>query len=268
MKATDSRQLSPIVSRVLKFVGVILILASLIDYAVLLFPSGVPDQPGTLDNLRLQLGIVTQIVDRGVVPLIGLVFLLTGLWVDNIAGASQPRRQLWQGVSLVAVILSSLLGLVFLLLVPLHLNNTYRANAETLKQINQEATQAEGQLGTRLSNEVNQQRTQISALLQDETRLNQALQSGQLPEDQAKQLQSFRNDPQALEKFLNQRAKEFQGKIQTEVRTRKLEAEKRAKTEFLKSGFRVGLSSLLLALGYIVVGWNGLRGLAGGGKAR
>lgn len=259
MKATDSRQLSAIAAQTLKYVGIILILAALIDYAVLLVPSDVPAKLSSLEGLRWQMALFSQIVDRGVVPLLGFVLLLTGVWVDSVSGAPPARQKLWQNVSVAALWLASLLGLVFLVLSPLHINNTYRANQQTLTQISQEAGQAEGQL--------NQQLQQINSLVKSDSQLNQAIESGQIKGDQLAQVQALKSqiqqqlqsDPQALDK----RAKD----AQTQIRTRRLDLEKRAKSEFLKSGLRVGLSSLLLAVGYIMVGWTGLRQMGAGRKA-
>jgi len=258
MKATDSRQLSAIASQTLKYVGIILILAALIDYAVMLVPSDVPAKLSSLEGLKWQIALFSQIVDRGVVPLLGFVLLFTGVWVDSVSGAPPERQKAWQNVSFVALLLASLLGFVFLVLSPLHFSNTYRANQQTLTQISQEAGQAEGQL--------NQQLQQINSLIKSDSQLNQAIESRQLKgeqlaQDQAlksKVQQQLQSDPQALDK----KAKD----AQTQIRTRKLDLEKRANSEFLKSGLRVGLSSLLLAIGYITVGWTGLRHLGAGSR--
>lgn len=259
MKATDSRQLSVLAARTLKFVGVILILAALLDYVILLIPSDVPANLNNLEGLRWQITLLTQIVDRGIVPLIGLVLLLAGLWVDSVSGAPAQRQKLWQNIALGAALLSSLLGLAFLLIAPVNFNNTQRANQLMQKQIAQEATQAEGQLNAQLG--------QISGLLKNEAQIDQAIESGQLQGEQLAQVQTLReqlkkqlqSDPQALDK----RAKE----AQAQIRTRRLTLENRYKAEYLKSAWRVALSSLLLCIGYVTIGWTALRELGGGRKS-
>lgn len=259
MKATDSRQLSVIASRTLKIVGVILILAALLDYVILLIPSDVPASLSSLEGLRWQISLITQIVDRGIVPLIGAVLLLAGLWVDSVSGAPPQQQKFWQNIGLGVALLSSLLGLVFLLIAPLNFNNTQRASQLTQQQISQEATQAETQLNAQLG--------QISGLLKNEAQINQAIESGQLKGDQLAQVQTLReqlkkqlqSDPQALDK----RAKE----AQTQIRTRRLALENRYKAEYGKSAWRVALSCLLLAIGYITLGWSALRELSGSRKA-
>ncbi|MGL6139751.1 MAG: HpsJ family protein, partial [Planktothrix sp.] len=49
--------------------------------------------------------------------------------------------------------------------------------------------------------------------------------------------------------------------LSTQIRDRKQELETQAKTQSLKSSLRTGISSLLLAIGYITLGWTGLKGL-------
>ncbi len=46
-----------------------------------------------------------------------------------------------------------------------------------------------------------------------------------------------------------------------QIRQRRDEAEKQAKDNAWKSGLRIGISSLLLSIGYIIIGWTGLRGM-------
>jgi ABC-type multidrug transport system fused ATPase/permease subunit len=254
MKAINSRQFPPLVVRTLKLVAIILILSSLVDYLFLLVPFAPLDR-------QWQLSFTTQIVDRGIIPMVGIALLFVGYWIDNSADTASANRGSWQDSRFWVLLLSSLLGLIFLLVVPLHLNNARLASNDALKQINQEATQAEGQIDSRLGEEVARQREQISALIQDDQRLNEAIRTGQIRGEQVTLLQKFKSDPKALDQFLDQQAKDTRSRIQTQVRSRKLEAERRAKTEALKSALRIGISSLLLAVGYITIGWTGLRDL-------
>lgn len=266
MKAIDSRPIATLAARTLKLVGLILILAFILDMIILLIPPGLPDKASALETIRYQINVVSQAVDRGVIPLVGLGFLFTGLWIDTEANSS--RSGLWQGVGLASAIFASLMGLIFLLAAPLHVNNSWQANDRAREQIKAEADQAEKQLDTRLNQEVGAQRAQINALLENPDQLNRALDSGQVPGEQAKLLRDFQRDPKALDAFLEKQAKEFRTKLQTEVRTRRVQAEKQAGVEAVKTGFRIGLSSLLLSVCYIIAGWTGLRNLAGVGGGR
>lgn len=255
-KATNNFSGAPVAALALKVVGVVTVLAALLDFIILLIP---PD----FLNREWQLAFVTQVVDRGIVPMVGIALLLAGYWIQSVAG--RPSRgggvtdlRLW------ALILSSLLGLIFLLFTVLHPNNVRANSQQALAQVQEQATLAENQLEGRLGQELTQQRSQIDALLQDEQQLNQAIESGQVPAEQADLLRQFRNDPAALDQFLNERVQTFRQEIQTEIGTRREEAVQRIRLESLKSGIRVSLSSLLLAIGYILIGWVGLRNLRTG----
>ncbi|MBG1240275.1 HpsJ family protein [Nostoc sp. UIC 10607] len=263
----------------LKVVGIICILSFLVDFLILLLPFQPTDRVW-------QINLATALVDRGIVPLVGLGLLFAAYWIDSAdAGSDRP-----QGIDLrfPAVILSSILGLMFLLIFPLHLNNVNQAKTQTLNRITQEADQAETQLNTRLSQLQaqlnteqgkaqleqlrNQTKAQFSEILKDDQRYKQALESSQIPANIKELLKKAKTDPQVLDKAIQQ-----QTDIQTlrtqqlsQVRQRRDEAEKQAKDTAWKSGLRIGISSLLLSIGYIIIGWTGLkgRGAIQGGKPR
>lgn len=249
MKAKSSRSASPLAANALKIVGVILVLSSLLDYIVL----SIPFQP---TNRAWLLNWTTQLVDRGIIPMVGLALLLAGYWISRQEGAPSSRTPVTD-LRFWGLLVSSILGLTFLVLFPLHLNNINYASDQALKQIEARAQQFETQLTS--------EKDQLSALLKDDQKLGElqkAIGSGQVQGaqlDQLKalndQLQQFRQDPNAL----NKRIEETQGRIRSE----RLAAEQRAKTEATKSVIRVGLSSLLLAIGYLTIGGLGLGSLLG-----
>jgi len=249
-KPLSSAAASPLAAIALKLVGIVTILSSLLDYIVLLIP---PD----FLNSQWQLNVTTQMVDRGIVPLVGLALLLTGFWVDRTSGKGSQPGSLLTDLRFWACVLASVLGLIFLILTFLHVNNVRITTREALAQVEREANQATAQLEQRLEGELNQQQSQLQSLFQNEELLSQAIASGQLPED----IQQFQNDPEALNEFLTQRAGEAQQRIQTEIGTRREDARSRVKQEAIKSATRISLSSLLLTIAYIVVGWTGLRRL-------
>jgi hypothetical protein len=254
---------SQFTSLCLKIVGLILIISALLDYLTL----AIPFQP--LDS-QWQISFTGQIVDRGIVPMVGISFILVAAWIDATL-TNTPKKSGFD-VRLPVFILASILGLLFLLLVPLHLNNLRLASDNAINQIQQGADQAE----TRIK----EQYDQLNVLAQDPQRLqqleaqlkeiDQAIGSGKFqgqtlnPEqlqrlqETQQQLQNFRElakNPEALETRLSE--------LQTQLRDQKLEREGRAKTEAIKQGLRTGLSSLMLAIGYIVIGWLGLKGFGG-----
>lgn len=266
MKATNSRQFSSVAARTLKVVGIILILSALLDCIVLSLPGETSD----ILNRGWQLAAATQIVDRGIIPLMGIALLLTGFWVDSSTGVSVERRNFWLDLRFWALLISSLLGLIYLLLVPIHLNNTRLELKENLAQVDKEAGQAEGQLEAQIKSDQfkaqieqlkNQRRSQISVLLEDEGKLQQALKSSEVPKELKTVLEKSKNDPKALDKFLEQQAQELPNQARNEIRTRKQQKEKELRTRSRNSSLQTGISSLLLAIGYITVGWTGLRSI-------
>ncbi|MBD2625850.1 hormogonium polysaccharide biosynthesis protein HpsJ [Trichormus variabilis] len=255
-------------SLTLKVVGIVCILSFFIDFVILLLGF-------SPTNKQSQISLTTALVDRGIVPLVGLGVLLAGYWIDEV-GSDRP-----QGIDLrfPALIISSILGLMFLLIFPLHLNNVRQASTQTVTQISQEAQQAENQLDNQLSQiqeQLNnaqakaqleqartQLKTQITELLKDEQKYKQALSSTQLPADQKDLLQKAKANPQELDKLIAQRTdpQELANQRRSQIRQRKEEVEKQAKDNAWKSGLRIGFSSLLLSIGYIIIGWTGLRGM-------
>ncbi|MGF1481211.1 MAG: HpsJ family protein [Cyanophyceae cyanobacterium] len=250
----------------LKLVGAILILSSLIDYLALAIPFNALDSDW-------QINFTTQIVDRGIVPLVGIIFLLIGYWIDssvNTGGKSLDLR-------VPVFVLASFLGLLFLLLVPLHLNNLRVASSNVIEQIEQGAGEAETRIQSQFNqlNALSQDPQRLQQLNQQLAQIDQALSSGQfqgqpLQAEQRQQLQQTRTQLQNLRE-LSQNPEALEARLtelQVQLQDQKLERENRARTEALKQGLRIGLSSLMLAIGYIAVGWLGLRGLSRSKPAR
>jgi hypothetical protein len=266
MKASNSRQFSSVAAQTLKVVGIILILSALLDCIVLSLPGETSD----FLNRAWQLAAATQIVDRGIIPLMGIALLIAGFWVDSSSGVSIERRQVWLDLRFWALLISSLLGLVYLFLVPVHLNNTGLELQNALAQVEQEAGQRENQLEAQIKSDQfraqveqvkSQWRTQITALQQDDRKLQQALQSSDFPQELKTVLRESKNDPKAVDNFVEQQAQELPTKARNEIRTLKQQKEKELRTRSRNSSLQTGISSLLLAIGYITVGWTGLRGL-------
>lgn len=263
MKATSSRQPSSVASGILKLVGVILILSSLLDYAILLIPPGRlsnanPEQ-AQLALFQWQQTVTSQLIDRGVIPMVGLAFLFAAFWIDTASGTN-GKSGLQALLKPGALILSILLGLAFLLPVPaLNFTSLRWLNNRAVEQISQQADQAETQLRN--------QAQQVTALAQDQqqlTRLNQAI--GEAQGDQLARLQQIRDLLQTARQDpsrVNQRVKE----LQTQIRSQQQQAQQQRRTEFVKTLVRSVTSSLFLAIGYLAIGLIGLRSL-GGGRAK
>src|SRR6478672_9423099 len=187
MRATSGTSFTPLA---LKLVGFILLVASLVDYIVLLIPFNIQDR-------GWQLNVTTQMVEQGIVPLVGLVFLILGYWLENTADVPTEGK-IWQDLRFWPLALAVLLGALFLILVPLHLNNIGFARNQALQQI--------GDRSSQLENQVNGQLQQLSTLLSNDqalTQLDQVIKSGQyqgqkLQEPQLAQLRQQRDQLQKL----------------------------------------------------------------------
>ncbi|MDY6899432.1 MAG: HpsJ family protein [Cyanobacteriota bacterium] len=265
-------------SRTMKVVGIILILSFLVDILILSFPP----QP---TNTAWQTGLATAFVDRGIVPMVGLGMLFAGHWVDSFDDSSPSGIDL----RFPALILSSILGLVYLLIFPVHLNNMNQISERDVAQVTARAEQAESQVQAELQRvqarlntdqakaQIEEQkkkfRAQFGELLKDDTRYNEALENPRIPQQQKDLLKKFKDDPKALDAFIAEQSDPTQLANQrlTQIRQDKQAAIKRAKDSAWKSGLRVGMSSLLLSIGYIIIGWTGLRSkgaTSGGGKRK
>jgi F0F1-type ATP synthase membrane subunit b/b' len=255
-------------SLALKVVGIICILSFFVDFVILLLGFSPTDK-------QSQIAFTTGVVDRGIVPMVGLGMIMAAYWID---GAESGGDRSGLDLRLPSFILSSIFGLMFLLLFPFHLNNVNKASTERVTQISQQAQQAETQLNNQLTQFLNQlnneqgkaqieqarsqAKAQFTQLVQDEQRYKQALENPQLPAAQKELLKKFKANPQEIDKFIAQQTDPNQVAQQriSEIRQRKEEAEKGTKDAAWKSGIRIGISSLLLAIGYIIIGWTGLKG--------
>ncbi len=263
MKATTSRQFSSTTSLILKLVGGILILSTLVDYLVLLIP------PNLL-NRGWQITIASSLVDRGIVPMVGMAIIFIAFWMDSATEGNTKPASPFTSLKFWVALLASLLGLLYLLLFPLHLNNTRLARAEALSEINKQASEAQTQLENQISSDQFQQqiqqrktqlRDQFAGLAQNPDALNQALTNPNVPKEVKDILEQSKSNPKAIEEFLNQQADTLPTQLLGQIRDRKQELEQQAKTQSLKSSLQTGISSLLLAIGYITMGWSGLKGL-------
>ncbi|MGD1864089.1 MAG: HpsJ family protein [Phormidesmis sp.] len=245
---------SPLAAISLKLVGAITIAASLIDFLTLLFPPN-------FGNRAWQLATVTSLVDRGIVPLVGIALLFTGYWIDTSIGKTARRSNLAMDARFWTCLLSCLLGLTFLLTTVFHPNNVRLQSRDALSQVEADAEEAAVELEGRLNADLSQRKAQIDALLQNEDQLQAAIESGSLDEAQLAQIERFRSNPQELDSFLTSQVSEAEEQLKIRIGEQKQDATAQLRAEALKATVRVTLSSLLLAVGYTFIGWAGLRRL-------
>ena len=278
MKAINNSQ-SPFITQTLKLVGVVLILSFLLDFVILAFPAGERDA-------LWQIGFITATVDRGITPVIGLAFLMVGYWFERSNNDTLTQPPSWLSLKFWALLLSSLLGLLFLVMIPLHINNVNTESVRAVERINEnssqeeaklqnEISQAQAQLGdpnvrTKLESDKNKFKTQVTALLQNEQQFNQAINSDRTPENEKKLLRQFKANPNALEDFLTQQSDPVAlgSKRLAQLQTQKQKLVNQAKQEALQSSIRMTVRSLLISIAYIFIGWMGLRSLLSAKKSQ
>jgi hypothetical protein len=264
-------------SLALKVIGIICILSFFVDFAVLLLGFSATDN-------QSQIAVTTGIVDRGIVPMIGIGLILAAYGLDNSEQGSSSGLNL----RVPSLILACVLGGMFLVIFPFHLRNVGQARTERVAQIEQRAEQQENQLNNqlnqfleRLNNDQgqaqieqvrNQAKSQFTALLQDEARYKQALEDPNIPAQQKELLKKFKANPAELDKFIAQQTDPNQVTQQriNRIREQREEEQKQVKEGAWKSSLRIGISSLLLFLGYAIIGVTGLKGTGGlkGGKRK
>lgn len=256
--------ISALTSLALKLSGAVFVLSALLDFIVLLIPP-------QWENPTWRVGYISSVVDRGIVPLVGMAFILLAYWIDASVGGGASAKPSKFNLKLPTFLLASLLGLMFLVFIPLQLSNLNQVKQTALEQIQQGAEQGGQQIQGFLQ--------QINALSQNPQLLNQAIQqrtaaieTGQVQgrqltadqiagvrqqRDQLQQLRDISKKPQEFKK----RVSDIKNRLQTQLQEQQRSAEDQANTRTLTQGLRIGLSSLMLAIAYTTIGWFGLRGL-------
>ncbi|MBD2138317.1 hypothetical protein H6F32_12105 [Anabaena sp. FACHB-1237] len=261
----------------LKLIGIICLLSFFVDFIFLLFPFRPTDK-------LWQIGLVRNVVDRGIVPLVGLGIMMIAYWFDGLTHSNRSSRLNLKRLNfkVPVFILSSILGLMFLLMVPLHLNNVNQVKVQALQRYTQESNQLEAQvqkklqeIQSQLTNEqikanLDKQRlelkeqlsTQLNELIKDEQKYNQALNNNQLPEVQRKLLEEYKTNPRVLDNFIAQQTNPEQLAQQriTQIRSQKEERLNKTQEDASKE-LRISINSILLSIGYILIGWTGLKSL-------
>jgi hypothetical protein len=247
MQPTISSLLTPIA---LKTAGAILILSSLIDLMfVLRFP---PENLALVDN-QWWLYATSQLVDRGLLPLVGIAFFVAGDWIKIVSTEDGGNRgNAWR---IGAFSLASLLGLIFVLIIPFQMMTTNSIKEQDLKKITDEVTQIKTGLQGNISQIKTQSKDQIKAQI---SALDKDIRSGKV---QGQQLMNLQITKSKLELLLNN-PKKFEEESSENIKQlekQKEKAETQAGERMLKTGVRTSLASLLLAIAYTTIGWTGLR---------
>jgi len=246
MIATRPNNAAPI-ALALKVVGSILLAIAVIDYLVLLFPLELGEP-----QWRFQLS--SQVVDRGVLPLLGVAILGLSIWIEQLSELSEKGV-----IKPVLMVASAAMSLLFFIMGPMHFIDAGQASAAATRQVNDRTDQAEVQLDARLQ----QERAQINAVISDPSQLQdleRQLTSDELPDDAKERLtvikdnlNRFKDDPSLLE----EQQENTRNRALAAIRSNGLEENNRVALEFRKSRLRVPLSSVMLAGAFMFIFWTG-----------
>jgi len=224
----------------LKLAGLVFIISFLLDGFILPLPY-------RFNQSQWQVGFVTTFVDRGIVPLLGIVLVLIAYWIDANNRDVIPRKSRFE-LRWPIFILSTLLGLVFLLMIPVHINNINQIKNNALTQISQNPQLLEQQIS---------QRTQVieTGRFQGQPINTEQLQTLRQQREQLTNLRDLSKKP----KEFKQRLDEIKNQLQTQLQDRRKQAESQANLEALKQWLRIGIQSMLLSICYSLIGWLGIR---------
>ncbi len=247
MQPTVSSFLTPLA---LKTAGAVLILSSLIDLVFMLI---FPPENLVLDGGRWWLYATSQLVDRGLLPLVGIAFMVTGDWIKIVSTEDGgDRGNIWR---IGTFVLASLLGLIFVLIIPFQLNATNEFKTQELGKISKEVTQIE----SGIKNNLKQINAQSKDKLKEQiTAIDKELKGGQIPPERLTNLQITKSKLELLLNDPKKFAAESEQNLQ-QLQKQKQKVETQASERMLKTGVRTSLASFLLAIAYITIGWTGLK---------
>jgi ABC-type multidrug transport system fused ATPase/permease subunit len=252
MKATNSPFSAPFA---LKLVGYILIVSGLLDDITLIWKVSADAQ-----NKAMLVSGISQLVNQGVIPMIGIALALTGAWLEKLTDIPSKTKIF----RVIALSLSALLGVIFLFLGPAYLYNTRQVVEQAKAKITDQAKNAEGQV----EQQVQTRQSQLADLVKDQKKfddqlkqLSDAIASNQVPEAQLPQLKQLQKDLQDIKAnpaVLQEKAKTSKEQLLNQIRDQKGKEEKKIDDEVFKENVHVSVNSLILSVGYLIISWVGL----------
>ncbi|MEL7316486.1 MAG: HpsJ family protein, partial [Cyanobacteria bacterium J06559_3] len=172
-KPSSTPAISPLAAIALKLVGVISILSFLVDLANLLLP------PDFLNPVWLARAI-NEIVERGIIPFLGITLLLVGYWVDRTSGRGKQPGSLLIDLRFWSCLLASILGILFIAIPIVNITNNQPLGRVLVERAEQEINRDRALEEQALAGRFNQGRGLLQQLFQNEELLQQFIDSGQL----------------------------------------------------------------------------------------
>ena len=179
--------------------------------------------------------------------------MVTGDWIKIVSTEDGgDRGNIWRVGTFV---LASLLGLIFVLIIPFQLSTTNDFKTQELGKISKEVTQIEAGI----KNNLKQINAQSKDKLKEQiTAIDKELKGGQIPPERLTNLQITKSKLELLLNDPKKFAAESEQNLQ-QLQKQKQKVETQASERMLKTGVRTSLASFLLAIAYITIGWTGLK---------
>jgi uncharacterized protein (UPF0335 family) len=243
MNASENRPLRQ-TSLVLPIVGIVLLLTVIFDFLA----QALINHPWDSDKLESLLLFLNEFIDRGVIALIGLALVYAGIWINHVFGQAIPNSARdsvvapWRKPQFWTFVIASVLGLLFLVVIPWHASVSGKLLSKASTQIDQQEVQIKFQ--------IQRQQQEIQSIVAA-GQIDQVLKQKDLAPDKAALFQELKKDPQAFDKKVAQQMLEM-----TKQKQQALEQAEKAVSLY---PFRSELRSLLISFGFITIGWIGLR---------
>ena len=246
MKSKESKTSLSMASRGLKLAGTVLILITLLNFILLIVP---PD----IGSPSWWLNLSTQMIQQGIIPLIGVAALLGGIACEVVSGAAHETDAWIQTTKRRTFRLSLVLGLIFLILIPGHALAALVSSQQTLARIDREAEESLEQIELQLQQ---QQQLYLGIIDTDddpEVLLEDLIGNEPLNEEQLAQFQEFIENPQSIDRQIQI----LRTSLVERVQSRSSQAKERSRFGAWKSIARFGLTSIMLSTCYLNIAFLG-----------
>jgi hypothetical protein len=234
-----------VTSLALKTASMVLITSTIVDIAFSLLPYQLGDS-------KWWFSASAELVNRGLLPLVGIVFWLIADWIEAVA---KEANGLGGRFTKAVTLLSILLGVLFFFIVPFQVWTSNTDRDKTLALSREEGTAMEAKIDKRVK-EITGDKAKLQQIQQQIAEIDKIIKSGQVQGDELDKLKKSKNE---LEKLSGDPSK-IKESAMVELRQRQKDLEGAATANMWKTGIRAGLASLLLSAGYSFIGLTGMRG--------
>ncbi|MCC5897746.1 MAG: HpsJ family protein [Phormidium sp. BM_Day4_Bin.17] len=246
MKSKESKTSLALASRGLKLAGTVLILITLLNFILLIVP---PDA----GNPSWWLNLSTQIIQQGIIPLIGVAALLAGIACEVVSGAATENDTWIQTTKTRTFRLSLVLGLIFLILIPGHALAALVSSQQAIARIDREASESLEQIELQLQQQQQLYLGIIEGGEDTEALLGDLIGDEPLNEEQLAQFQEFIENPDSIDRQIQT----LRTSLVERVQARSSRAKERSRFGAWKSIARFGLTSIMLSTCYLNIAFLG-----------